>query len=72
MSVDVQTEIEIDRPRSEVSAYAADPDMATIWYENIKAVRVEDTKAARSRIPNRVRRPVSSDAASRTPTSLRS
>jgi uncharacterized membrane protein len=38
MPVDVQTEIEIDRPRSEVSSYAADPDTATTWYENIKAV----------------------------------
>jgi uncharacterized protein YndB with AHSA1/START domain len=38
MSVDVQTEIEIDRPRSEVSAYAADPETATFWYENIEAV----------------------------------
>lgn len=38
MSVNVQTEIEIDRPRSEVSTYAADPDRATTWYENIKAV----------------------------------
>ena len=38
MPVDIQTEIEIDRPRSEVSAYAADPDAATIWYENIDAV----------------------------------
>lgn len=44
MPVDVQTEIEIDRPRSEVSAYAADPDSATTWYENINAVEWKSPK----------------------------
>ncbi len=38
MGVDVQTEIEIARPRDEVAAYACDPNRATSWYENIKAV----------------------------------
>ena len=38
MAVDVVTEIEIDRARAEVAAYAADPDHATEWYANIKSV----------------------------------
>jgi len=36
--VDVQTEVEIGRPRDEVAAFAADPENATAWYEQIERV----------------------------------
>jgi uncharacterized protein YndB with AHSA1/START domain len=41
VAVDVVCELEIPRPRAEVAAYAADPDNATSWYANIKAVEWE-------------------------------
>jgi uncharacterized membrane protein len=38
VAVDVLTEVEINRPRDEVSAFAVDPANAPAWYKNIKAV----------------------------------
>ncbi|MFI4992323.1 MAG: SRPBCC family protein [Solirubrobacterales bacterium] len=44
MPVDIQTEIEIERPRGEVAAYASNPDNATSWYENIESVEWQTPK----------------------------
>jgi uncharacterized membrane protein len=38
LSVDVVTELVIDRPIEQVSAYAADPSNAPAWYANIDSV----------------------------------
>jgi len=40
MSVDVEVETVISRPRTEVAAYAADPSNTPDWYANIESVAV--------------------------------
>src|SRR4051794_31932670 len=44
MPVDVVTATVIARPREIVAAYVADPDNATAWYKNIKAVEWRSAK----------------------------
>lgn len=44
MPVDVRTEIVIARPRGVVSAFAADPDNAPHWYDNIRSVEWRSPK----------------------------
>src|SRR4051794_6016387 len=46
MAVDVLTQIEIERPRDQVAAFASDPSNATAWYKNIKAVEWETAPPA--------------------------
>ena len=46
MAVDVRCEIEIERPRAEVAAFAGDLDNTTVWYENIDTVVWRSPKPA--------------------------
>ncbi len=52
MAVDVLTDVVIDRPRSEVAAYVADPSHAPEWYVNILSVdwKTEPPVAVGSRV----------------------
>ncbi len=52
MAVDVLTDVVIDRPRSQVAAYVADPSHAPEWYVNILSVdwKTEPPVAVGSRV----------------------
>ena len=47
MAVDVQTEVEIDRPRVDVATYVANPNNATEWSETVESVEWKTTKSLR-------------------------
>lgn len=47
MSVDVTTEVVIDRPIEAVATYAADPSNAPLWYANIESVEWKTDPPAR-------------------------
>jgi len=47
VNVDVSTEIVVERLPSQVSDYAANPDNAPTWYQNIKAVEWQTPRPVR-------------------------
>src|SRR5262245_34122203 len=44
MDRDVLTDIEIDRPSTEVADYVSNPENATAWYQNIHKVELKTPK----------------------------